>query len=148
MAIGWRHSDLTPLAGFNTGTMNHQVGDWISQEKHDAMKRVYEQLWNTEGPATAKSLTRVARAGYLPPMAWDDDSIDDPHHMPVLELDGGKREMNKATLFEEVEFLSRTGANRGEIAKRLGTTWNSLERRLDRFQRRDLIRLIPVGEAA
>ena len=149
MAIGYRHSDLSPLVGFSTGTMNHQVGDWISKTKHDAMKRVYDELWQTPGPAPATSLARVAKAGYLPPLAWDDDTIDDPNHVPVLTVERGeRRESNKEIFVEEVLFLRDSGANRWEIARRLGMDWHSVERRLERYERHDLIKVIPAGEAA
>lgn len=138
MAIGWRHSDLTPLTGFRTAVMNHQVGDWISQEKHDAMKRVYEQLWNTRGPAT--SLARAAKAGYLPPMAWDDDTIDDPNYTPEPEAaTEDKRIVKRKAFIENIEFLLQIGENRDGIAAALDASWEAVERRLDRYDRRDLI---------
>lgn len=135
MAIGWRHSDLSPMVGFNTGTLNHQAGNWISRVKHDAVKAVYEQLWNTPGPAPETSRARVRKAGYLPPMAWDDETIDDPLFEP--ELDGGE----KTPVDAEVEFLLSAGCPRYEISARLGYECpETLERWLYRQNRHDLVR--------
>lgn len=135
MAIGWRHSDLTPMVGFNTGNLNHQIGNWISRAKHDAMKAVYEQLWNTPGPAPETSRARIRNAGYLPPMAWDDETIDDPLYEP--DLGDGQKNLVDA----EVEFLITAGCPRHEIAARLGYECpETLERWLYRQDRGDLVR--------
>jgi len=136
LAIGWRHTDLTPLAGFNTGTMNHQAGDWISRTKHDAMKRVYDQLWNQPGPAGASGRARVVKAGYAPPLAWDDDTIDDPTAIPAGIVDANKT----AGRIEDIEFLITTGTSWDEIGPRLGLTEDAAEKFLYRAGRQDLIK--------
>lgn len=66
MAIGYRHQDLTPQVGFSTGTLLHQIGEWISKAKHDAVVELYDRLWNVPGPAPATSRVRIAKAGYAP----------------------------------------------------------------------------------
>lgn len=141
MAIGWRHSDLSPMAGFNTGTLNHQVGNWISRAKHDAMKDLYDRLWNTEGPAPATSRARVRNAGYLPPLSWDEDTIDDPNYEP----DSADAEAVDAA--EDVEFLLDSGCRREEIAQRLGYVPATLVRNLTRHGRSDLVRRLSPRES-
>lgn len=139
MAIGYRHQDLTPQLGFSTGTLLHQIGEWISKAKHDAVAALYEELWDTPGPAPATSRVRIEKAGYAPPMAWDDDTIDDPNAEPDL----GEKQLKKDTIAEDVEFLAKTGATREEIAARLADgNWKTVEKQLQRAGRNDLVALV------
>jgi hypothetical protein len=135
MVIGYRHSDLTPKLGFSSAVVLSQAGNWISQRKHDKVKDVYEQLWDTFGPAPLTSRVRVANSGYLPPLAWDDESIDDPNAVPE-NGDGTKK---GDALVEDVDFLVRTGASAEEIGQRTGMAWTSIERQLHRYGRADLV---------
>lgn len=147
MAIGWRHQDLTKRVGFNTGTMMHQRGDYISQFKHEAVRKVYDQLWNVQGPADGRSMTRVAKAGYAPPMAWDDETIDDPAATPDLgspvtgrgrPTKGSTRVRKVDALAEDVDYLRRTGAGIEEIEQRTGKRWNDIRSELHRAGHRDV----------
>lgn len=146
MVMGWRHQDLTPRLGFDSGNVNHQTGGWISQRKHQAIKDLYDRLWNTRGPAPATSLGRVAKAGYAPPLAWDDDSIDDPNATPDLGAriycqgpapEGAPRHAD--AVVEDAQFLIDTGYSWTALPERMGTTAHALERTLYRAGRGDLI---------
>lgn len=56
-----------------------------------AVRGVYEELWDTQPPhgtpyeigTATKARRKAARLGWVPPMAWDDESIDDPAAVPV-----------------------------------------------------------------
>lgn len=58
-----------------------------------AVRAVYDELWNQAPPrstpwekaAVARSVRRAGAAGWLPPLAWDDDTIDDPAVTPARE---------------------------------------------------------------
>lgn len=45
---------------------------------------VYARLADLEGPSSSARI-RARNRGWLPPLWWDDDTIDDPAHMPALE---------------------------------------------------------------
>jgi hypothetical protein len=147
MAMGWRHQDLTPMLGINTANIVHQQGEWFTKRKHDAIKRLYDQLWDKRGPATALSITRVTKAGYAPPMAWDDATIDDPNAQPELGTKVTKRGRPTTNsisaadaVVEDVEFLVDSGLSWDNITTRLGiTNPDSLDRQLRRAGRPDLI---------
>lgn len=51
----------------------------------DAIKRVYDELWDVPavGPVAHKTRNLARRRGYPPPMAWDDETIDDPDARPA-----------------------------------------------------------------
>lgn len=143
MAIGYRHGDITPRLGSNSANLLHQVGDWISLEKHQAMVRVYDELWDKPGPS-AKAVRSAQKLGYQPPLAWDDDTIDDPTALPAnQELGKGeKHEANRTAFIEDVEFLASTGALLPRIAEVLGATQEAVEKRLIRYGRADVLSTI------
>jgi hypothetical protein len=145
MAMGWRHQDLTPLLGINTGNIIHQQGGWFTKRKHDAIANLYDRLWDKRGPATTLSINRVVKAGYAPPLAWDDATIDDPNALPdfgaKVATHGpaatGTTRLADARV-EDVEFLLDSGATWTEVVERLDTTSKTLERMLQRAGRSDL----------
>ncbi|QDG88848.1 hypothetical protein [Pseudarthrobacter sp. NIBRBAC000502770] len=154
MAMGWRHQDLTPMLGINTANIVHQQGGWFTKKKHDAIKELYDRIWNQRGPATTLSINRVAKAGYAPPLAWDDDTIDDPNAKPDLgaavrgrgrPVEGTVR-VSEAQL-EDVEFLLDQALAWDAITSRLGVDPRALERMLYRKGRGDLVtRAKTMGE--
>lgn len=145
LTMGWRHQDLSPLLGYGSGQTMYLKGR-ITQRKHEATKRVYDQLWNKRGPADLRTMRAVAKSGYAPPLAWDDDSIDDPNAKPDLgarvyaqgRCPEGVIHKSDATV-EDVEFLINEGLNWGAITARLTANPDSLERLLIRKGRADLI---------
>lgn len=62
-------------------TLNHP-GRWITRTRHDDIAAAYEQLWGHPG-TSVHNRSRAARFGWLPPLAWDDDTIDRPD--PALD---------------------------------------------------------------
>jgi lambda repressor-like predicted transcriptional regulator len=80
LAIGWTHqlmSKRMDQGGNWTANFVHQKGQWVTRRNHLRVVALYDALWNIPGPSAA-TRRRAARKGYLPPLAWDDDSIDDP----------------------------------------------------------------------
>ena len=145
LAMGWRHQDLTPMLGLNTSNIIHQQGEWFTKKKHDAIKNLYDRIWNQRGPATTLSINRIKKAGYAPPLAWDDETIDDPNAVPNLgtkvsdrgrPTEGSMRKSD-ATV-EDVEFLVDEGLNWEAITERLVMNPETLERLLVRKGRSDL----------
>ncbi|MBT2566622.1 hypothetical protein J7I84_08960 [Arthrobacter sp. ISL-85] len=147
MAMGWRHQDLTPLLGINTANIVHQEGQWFTKQKHDAIKELYDRIWNQRGPASKISISRIAKAGYAPPLAWDDETIDDPNATPDLgaSVAEGRGRPTEGTirrsdaLTEDVEFLIGEGCSWEAITERLGVNPVTLDRMLHRADRADLI---------
>jgi len=147
MAMGWRHQDLTPMLGMSTANIVHQQGGWFTKKKHDAIKELYDRIWNQRGPATTLSINRIAKAGYAPPLAWDDETIDDPNATPDLgaavaagrgrPADGTIRRADALT--EDVEFLLEEGLTWEAITERLAVNPVTLDRLLHRADRADLI---------
>lgn len=108
------------------------------------IRNLYDQLWNHpytgidhRSRIAESRARRYARTrGWLPPLAWDDESIDDPATLPNADLASGKVEAQ----IENLEFLVNTGAPLAEIVQRMGVgDWARLQRYAHRWGRYDLI---------
>jgi len=80
MALGWRKTDLQ-AEGVPTGQLVTRSRDLISVEGWRQVRDVYDRLSMTLGPSQA-ARDRAAARGYLPPLAWDDERIDNPRATP------------------------------------------------------------------
>lgn len=146
MANGWRHQDLTPMLGTPSANILYQDGEWFTKRKHDAIKRVYDQLWDKRGPGGVRVINRAVKAGYAPPLAWDDETIDDPAAEPNLGAKVSNIGMTAPgtirktdAVIEDVEFLLEEGLDWTALTKRLDINPMTLDRTLHRRGRTDLI---------
>lgn len=81
MVMGWRYEDLRPRLGFSPDKICQGAG-WVGQHHHEAIVRLYDELWDKKGPASKAAITKALSKGWHRPMAWDDDTIDDPNAVP------------------------------------------------------------------
>ena len=84
--LGWRHPDLHHLSGVRTHLILSQPGGWITWRNHARVAALYEQLSMTIGPS-GHTARRARARGWAPPLAWDDDDLDDPHAHPHFDAD-------------------------------------------------------------
>lgn len=143
--MGWRHKDMTEWFGFSSALVLSQVGNWISRRKHDAIKAAYDQHWNQQGPS-AKTTRLAIKAGYAPPLAWDEDEIDDPEAIPAGVEETSSYGVTAETHVEEAEFLLAAGTAPAEIPARLGLSASGLEKSLHRAGRHDLVKKLNTSE--
>jgi hypothetical protein len=99
------------------------------------VEELYEEWWNVYPAGTAAHRARLSakRKGFLPPLAWDDETIDDPQATPapldgaaVIDavaikrvVDGGTAELSEAEKDEVVKVMLRQGLSHTMIRKRL-----------------------------
>lgn len=144
VALGWPQNHLGEqlnISASNFKTLLSQTR--VTVVKARKVRDLYDRLWDTVPMADNKNqATAIKRArkmaatrGWLPPLAWDDESIDDPSAEPET----GDATKKGQALVEDVDFLVRTGATADEIAQRTGKAWGSIERQLHRYDRSDLI---------
>lgn len=115
---GWTYGDLAARVG-----STHRAVQKIGQGCHprvrvvtaEAVKRVYAELCMTPGPS-AGARRYAARQGWVSPLAWDDDTIDDPDATPEL---GKRRARRRQDIAEDARFLAGTGMTSRGIAARL-----------------------------
>ncbi|WP_076260842.1 hypothetical protein [Intrasporangium flavum] len=147
-AIGHTCEAIAEAAGATVPIIHNlmlQVGPYVSAMNRDRIHVAYEQLWDQPGRSD-KIRRLAAKKGWAPPMAWDDDSIDDPAAIPQVVHDAtrnGGRPIEY--LLEDVEDLLRfdplTTADR--IAARLGYADRSgVQNALARAGRQDLLALL------
>jgi hypothetical protein len=104
-----------------------------------AVAELYDRLWNQDPtqygirPATALKVKRYAASkGWVPPGAWDDDTIDDPAAEPSL----GDRTPRYIALAENgLELEQQQGYTREQAAERLGVTKDNLQQAITRYRR-------------
>lgn len=99
VALGWSQSKLGQRLGVdptNMGPLAHgERGVLVATAK--AVRDLYDEL-SMQLPPTESHRDKIAasrarnyarRHGWLPPLAWDDELIDDPTHTPLLERGPG-----------------------------------------------------------
>ena len=89
ITMGWRYRDLNKLCGLRTEKIGQGTG-LMFREHHEKIVKLYEELWNKQGPATKGNITKALNKGWAKPMAWDDDTIDDPAAKPYGTVRGRK----------------------------------------------------------
>jgi hypothetical protein len=86
-ALGHFNQDIAAAVGMNRESVCALVaGNWtkISVQNDEAVRQVYGKLSMTVG-ASWKTRRLAESKGWAPPLAWDDDTIDDPAASPVLD---------------------------------------------------------------
>ncbi|WP_404380403.1 hypothetical protein LL946_10525 [Knoellia locipacati] len=80
MALGWPKQELE-AAGIPSAQLVTRPRSRISVEGWQQVRDVYDELSMTRGPSELTRSRAIAR-GYPPPLAWDDDTLDDPQATP------------------------------------------------------------------
>lgn len=147
VAIGWSQSRLGAAIGITPGNFHRTMrSHQVTVATAKAVRELYEREWNN--PQTGDdwhSKTAATRArkhakaqGWVPPLAWDDDTIDDPATVPAAMVESGI--LHGEERVEEIEFLIRTGAGQAEVITRAGfRNLPALERFCIRHGRNDLV---------
>lgn len=112
----------------------------VTVATRDAVRALYDELWDAIPPAaawrerqaTSRARGLAARYGWAPPMAWDDETIDDPAAVPDLGED------ERVTLIDEARELAALGYQLPEIAARLERDDKRLRDYLNRRGGREL----------
>jgi transcriptional regulator with XRE-family HTH domain len=133
-AIGWSAPRLAEHLGMNPESLSRlmtQDKQRVTAVTAGKVRGLYDRLWNVPGP-WPKARNWAARRGWPPPLAWDDDTIDDPAARPAAPT-GGRRSRE---LWQDSEELRAQGLPLGEIADRLGVSLTALKRARERAQDR------------
>lgn len=148
IAIGWSESKLAAQLGLTTFSVHWLFeGNNTTRETADSIRDLYERVWDTPPPqdttgdkaAATRSINRAARNDWPPPLAWDDDTIDDPATEPHEARRNEKRKQRvTADVLEDLDWLRRTGAHPDTAAERVGMTRRTLEREAHRAGMHDL----------
>ena len=155
MALGWPRRELAKRAGYAGDAfallLNGQR-QRITIETHQRIVALYEDLCMTLGPSNSSRI-RAASAGFAVPLAWDDETIDDPTARPHGTHDTRSRHDLDPVVVERVLAGDRdqpvTRAERHEVIRRWPGSIGALERlRPDWNVARDLREMRAGMEAA
>jgi hypothetical protein len=92
MALGYSASKLGARLGISAQALMQQVNirKTVTRESYERTKALYDELSmikpnrtpGERGNHVKRTQTLASRSGYVLPLAWDDESIDDPKAMP------------------------------------------------------------------
>lgn len=102
------------------------------------IRDLYDELWDQQGGAS-KAQKWAERHGWAPPLAWDDETIDDPRTQPYVGVDD--RPHGEKITLDDIEDCASWGLDRRGAARRLGVEASTIEKRCapDRGNRPDLL---------
>jgi transcriptional regulator with XRE-family HTH domain len=92
-ALGWTAKDVADRIGTTKQAVSEMRRGTRSKRTTPAVAArvaaVYDELSMTRPDGWVADRTRrtAAARGYAPPLAWDDDEIDDPHALPHMPHD-------------------------------------------------------------
>lgn len=126
VAFGYTRTFLGERIGWSATNIPRLLDPATEHVNADTARKVaalFADLQMTPGPSV-RARNDGQRRGWAPPLAWDEDTIDDPTAQPDL---GSEERLSFAERYTELRHL---GFNDAEIAARMGITEASLERQL------------------
>lgn len=132
VALGWSMSKLADCLGVHptnfTPIIHGRRDTTVGTDR--AVRDLYDALSMTLPPESRhhekSSATRARRyaviAGWAPPLAWDDDALDDAAAVPDLG------EQSKRDTVEDFDWLVEQGESPQSAAQIIGVTVTSIER--------------------
>lgn len=123
MRMGWSGLLIERQAGVPAGTCGQVMQRaTVKHATIAAIKAAYDILWATTGPST-RTQRRAEAAGYAPPLAWDDDTIDDPSAAPHTPSRDRSAHYDESRVIRacrgEVPYDQLWPAERAEAVRRL-----------------------------
>lgn len=135
IAVGWTQTALAARLGWTVANFHRLLQQTrVTAGTARAVRALYDDLWNVPATgdgqvgrqAAARDRNTARRNDWPPPMAWDDDSIDDPDARP----DSGEPACRRAAIAENAAELIAQGFTREQAADRLRTTRNAVDQAL------------------
>jgi transcriptional regulator with XRE-family HTH domain len=144
IAAGWTQTALAERLGMtpsNFGAMLQRPN--VSADTARAVVRLYDDLWDEPPPTGTPRADAIARQArkyaerrrWAPPLAWDDDAIDDPQATPAEGWRRPKRLTSAETAAEAAELITGQGYTRQQAAERLGVSVGAIEKAFARALR-------------
>jgi len=117
--MGWPCREIARRAGTTQPSLSTLIQPHrrISYALAQKLAVIYAELSGTPGPSKLAA-GKARGAGFAPPLAWDDDTIDDPAAVPNL----GQVERGAVVVDEEARHLLGFGMSRHEVARRLSVS--------------------------
>lgn len=127
-ALGWRVADVANLMGVshrNVRQLRACRNRTVLRATAARVDRVYRQLQGTRGPSS-QAATWAANQGWVVPLLWEDDTIDDPSAHPI------RAAVSRRDTVAEIRWLASFGTSAELIATQMGIKVGSVHRALER----------------
>lgn len=127
-ALGWSMDAVAPYFGVGLAAVHKwRIAEQVNTTTAERVRAVYDHLSLTQGPSRRSQLN-AARMGWPPPLAWDDDSIDNPDAGPAEgwrrtrqdDLRAAREDRERRSA--EIRRLNSLGLTAGLIAQRMGVS--------------------------
>ncbi len=135
VAIGWTQTQLCDRLGWrltNGSRLFRAEAGMVTADTARSVADLFGVLQMVPG-SSQRARNQARRAGWAAPMAWDEDTIDDPAARP------DRTPATKGGFIERYLELTELGYGQIDCARRMGITFASLR---DQLQRHGL----PIGE--
>jgi hypothetical protein len=143
-ALGFTQKFLSDRLGSHDKHLDLEQPRMVRAAFVEDVRRLYDELWDQDPArfglrpsAITVARNRAAANGWPPPLAWDDDEIENPNAQPRhVEPDTGKRHRSRQ-LIEDMHYVLDTSVvdlakrhDREQVAGRLGIGIDYLDRLL------------------
>jgi transcriptional regulator with XRE-family HTH domain len=132
-ALGHSGTTLAEELGMTRQRLNEIRNARLEVRRETAAKiaALYDRLSMTPGDSELTK-ARAEAKGWAPPLAWDDDAIDNPAAQPITAGGSPRGRLD----LDDVKHLESFGVSRHEIASRMNVQLESIERAEFRAQER------------
>lgn len=123
VAIGYSQTDLARRLNVTVANVNYHIHNVKARRQGEVADRIaalYDQLSMTPGPSAA-AMRIASRNGWAPPLAWDENTIDDPTARPQ-----GVRDSRVGVNPDDIADLYESGETKYAIAARFGISPDSV----------------------
>lgn len=131
-SLGWSQSQLGERLGVSRTRICHLSHDEVRGVRPETARQVaelYDELWDQvpTGPRAEAARTNARRNGWVSPLAWDDESIDDPDAKPIgvgTDRSRPKTDIDPSAVLRKMlrhnaKGIDLTKAERVEVCRRL-----------------------------
>lgn len=139
VAIGYTNAELSELIPYHYHHISNVILGRQAYVNAATARRVAELFTELQlmprgdDYAAARARDRAAKRGWAPPMAWDDDTLDDPDGRPH-GIAARRRTRSVPDDFADIVADHRAlGRGDVDVADRLGLTLDAFHRRLGRM---------------
>ena len=128
--VGYSYRDIITLLGTEVDIPNLRSGHvkTVRARTADSIATIYDRVCMTPG-TSQRSRSHAAKNGWVPPLAWDEGTIDNPAATPVTTKPKRGR---KGVDLDDVRYLLSCGESITNIAERMGVAPSSIERAMYR----------------
>jgi hypothetical protein len=126
-ALGWNPTQLAERMGTNpenVQNMRRGRSTEVTRMLHDRVAAVYDELQGTPGPS-ASTRSWAERFGWAPPLAWDDDTIDNAAARPNF---GDRPDPRRRIDLDDLERFKAAGGTEADYAATVGAAPDSISR--------------------